>query len=48
VILWYPGLVSPHAFFVFWFLEFVKEIDGVDELFFRDLVLILFPLLLNL
>jgi len=33
---------------VFWFLEFVKEIDCADELFFRDFMLVLFPLLLNL
>jgi hypothetical protein len=33
---------------VFWFLEFVKEIDCADELFFRDFMLVLFPLLLDL
>jgi len=39
--------VAP-VLFVFWFLEFIKEIDGVDELFFRDFMLIFFPLLLHL
>jgi hypothetical protein len=33
---------------VFWFLEFVKEIDGADKLFFRNFMLVPFPLLLDL
>ncbi len=38
--------VTP-VLFVVRFLELVKEIDGVDELFFWELVLISFPLLLK-
>jgi hypothetical protein len=34
--------------FVFRFLEFAKEIDGIDELLLRDFMLILFPMLLHL